>query len=211
VEIQLADAQESEQIRSAVSGFDAVVNVIGGGTLRRNDVASSTSAVVVRTVEAAGVKRYVAMSAGMVALDWPLFKYVLRPLIFRHILAEHNRVEAIVRASSLDWTIVRPTALTNNPPKGYAASLALQPRSFATAGRNSGRNSAAGRNSRRNPGGASARRGTTAATKLGFPDGARPSPPKNPPAPDAGLEHPRIQTIDKGDYRWSEDFPADRR
>ncbi len=123
VEIRIADARNNEQIRSAVSGSDAVVNVIGGGTLRRNDVASSATAVVVPTVEATGIKRYIAMSAGMVALDWPLFKYVLRPLIFRHILAEHNGVEAIVKASTLDWTIVRPTALTNHPAKGYLASL----------------------------------------------------------------------------------------
>ena len=73
------------------------------------------------------------MSAGMVALDWPLFKYVLRPLIFRHILAEHRRVEEIVRASALDWTIVRPSALTNRPPTGYVASVEMQPRAFVTA------------------------------------------------------------------------------
>ena len=72
------------------------------------------------------------MSAGMVALDWPLFKYVLRPLIFRHILAEHRRVEEIVRASVLDWTIVRPSALTNQPARGYEASLELLPRAFMT-------------------------------------------------------------------------------
>ena len=29
--------------------------------------------------------------------DWPFFKYVLRRVIFRHILAEHRRVEEIVR------------------------------------------------------------------------------------------------------------------
>jgi kynurenine 3-monooxygenase len=102
-----------------------VVNVIGGGTLRRNDVASSTSAIVVAAAQEVGVKRYIAMSAGLVALDWPLFEYVLRPLIFRHILAEHRRVEEIVRASALDWTIVRPSALTNRPPTGYVASLQL--------------------------------------------------------------------------------------
>ena len=73
------------------------------------------------------------MSAGMVALDWALFKYVLRPLIFRHILAEHCRVEEIVKASPLAWTIVRPTALTNRPATGYDASLELQPRTFVTS------------------------------------------------------------------------------
>jgi hypothetical protein len=31
------------------------------------------------------------MSAAMVELDWKFFKYVLRPLIFRNILAEQER------------------------------------------------------------------------------------------------------------------------
>jgi uncharacterized protein YbjT (DUF2867 family) len=133
VEIRIADALDKGEIRAAIIGFDAVVNVIGGGTLCRNDVASSASAVAVPAAQDVGVKRYIAMSAGMVALDWPLFKWVLRPLIFRHILAEHRRVEEIVRASVLDWTIVRPSALTNRPPTGYVASLELQRRAFVTA------------------------------------------------------------------------------
>jgi uncharacterized protein YbjT (DUF2867 family) len=73
------------------------------------------------------------MSAGIVALDWPFFKYVLRPLIFKNILAEHRHVEEIVRASTLDWTIVRPSVLTNQPARGYAASVELQARSFITS------------------------------------------------------------------------------
>jgi uncharacterized protein YbjT (DUF2867 family) len=133
VEVRLADARNREQIRSTLGGFDAVVNVIGGGTLRRNDVASSASAIVVSAAQEVGARRYIAMSAGMVALDWPFFKYVLRPLIFENILAEHRRVEEIVRASALDWTIVRPSALTNQPARGYEASLKLQPRSFMTS------------------------------------------------------------------------------
>ena len=132
IDIRIADARNKSEICAAISGFDAVVNVIGGGTLRRNEVASSTSSVVVPAAQDAGVRRYIAMSAGMVALDWPLFKYVLRPLIFRHILTEHRRVEEIVRASALDWTIVRPSALTNQPAKGYEASLELLPRAFMT-------------------------------------------------------------------------------
>lgn len=130
VEFRLADARNKADLRSAINDFDAVVNVIGGGTLKKNDVASTTSAVAVAASEEAGVRRYFAMSAGMVALDWVLFKYVLRPLIFRHILAEHRRVEEIVRRSGLAWTIVRPTALTNRSPTGYVASLELQTRAL---------------------------------------------------------------------------------
>ena len=133
VEIRIADARNKADLREAIRGSDAVVNVIGGGTLRKNDVASTTSRIAVIAAEEVGVHRYIAISAGMVALDLALFKYVLRPLIFRHILAEHRRVEEIVRTSALDWTIVRPTALTNRPAIGYSASLELQPRTFATS------------------------------------------------------------------------------
>jgi uncharacterized protein YbjT (DUF2867 family) len=133
VEVRLADARNRADLRSAIGGFEAVVNVIGGSTLRKNDVASTTSALAVAAAEEVGVDRYIAISAGVVALDWALFKYVLRPLIFRHILAEHRRVEEIVMASPLAWTIVRPTALTNRPPNGYVALLELQPKTFVTS------------------------------------------------------------------------------
>lgn len=133
VEVRLADARNKADLLLAISGFDAVVNVIGGGTLRKNDVASSTSAVAVAAAEETGIRRYIAMSAGMVELDWALFKYVLRPLIFRNVLAEHRRVEQIVKASRLVWTTVRPTALTNRPATGYVASPELPANAFVTS------------------------------------------------------------------------------
>jgi len=132
VEVGLADARYEKELAPALQGVDALVNVIGGGTLRRNDVASTTTAVAMAAAQEIGIHRYIAMSAGMLALDRPLFKYVLVPLIFRHILAEHRRVEEIVRASALAWTIVRPSALTNRPARGHVASLKPQPRAFLT-------------------------------------------------------------------------------
>jgi len=133
VEVQIVDARKKAEIRQALSGCDAVVNAIGAGTLLRNDLESTTTSVAVATAEEVGIRRYIAMSAGMVALDWFLFKYVLRPLVFRNIYAEHCRVEEIVRASCLAWTIVRPPKLTNGPPTGYVAGLERTPKSFSVA------------------------------------------------------------------------------
>jgi uncharacterized protein YbjT (DUF2867 family) len=133
VEIRLMDAQKESDVRTAIAGCDAVVNAIGAGTLRRNVVESTTTTRAVAAAQDVGVARYIAMSAGMVALDWFFFKYVLRPLIFRHIVAEHRRVEEIVQASGLTWTIVRPPKLTNGRATGYAASLEPHPRLFSAA------------------------------------------------------------------------------
>jgi putative NADH-flavin reductase len=69
VEARPADARNESEVQEAIRDCEAVVNVIGGGTLRRNDIASSASAIVVPAIEALGIKRYIAMSAGMVALD----------------------------------------------------------------------------------------------------------------------------------------------
>src|SRR5262249_54444335 len=131
IEIRIADARDKTQVCAAIAGADVVVNTIGGGTLRKNDVESNTTAIAVAAAQEVPVKRYIAMSAAMVALDWKLFKYVLRPLVFRNILAEHVRVEEIVKATSLNWTIVRPPRLTTGPAKGYLASLQLLPTSFS--------------------------------------------------------------------------------
>ena len=133
VEVRVADARNKAEVRAAMNGSDTVVNVIGGGTLLRNDVASTAAAVAVAVAQETTIRRYIAISAGMVAVEWPFFRYVLRPLIFRHIVAEHNRVEEIVKGTTLAWTIARPSALTNRPPTGYVASLELQPRAYLTA------------------------------------------------------------------------------
>ena len=129
----MGDARKREDLIAALPGHEVVINAIGSGSLRKSDVESSTTAVAVATAQQLGISRYIAMSAGMVALDWPLFNYLLRPLIFRNILAEHRRVEEIVKGSALRWTIVRPPKLTNGPPRGYVASLELQQRSFSVA------------------------------------------------------------------------------
>jgi hypothetical protein len=126
VDVQLADARKKAELQNAISGCDAVINAIGAGTLRSNDIESTTTATAVSAAEEVGIQRYIAMSAGMVVLDWPLFKYVLRPLIFRNIYAEHCRVEEIVRGSSLAWTIVRPPKLTNGALRGYMAGSNLR-------------------------------------------------------------------------------------
>jgi uncharacterized protein YbjT (DUF2867 family) len=132
VEVRLADARNKSEIGAAMRGFDTVVNVIGAGTLRRNDIASTATAAVISAAQDLSIGRYIAMSAGMVALNWPLFKYFLTPVIFRNILAEHRRVEEIVRKCQLNWTILRPSALTNQHARGYVVSLELQPRAFMT-------------------------------------------------------------------------------
>jgi putative NADH-flavin reductase len=133
VRLYTGDARNAKHLREALEGNAIVVNAIGAGTLRRNDVESTTTAAAVKAAEEAGAARYFAMSAGMVAWRAPVFQYILRPLVFRNIYAEHMRVEQLVQASSLNWTIVRPPKLTNGGARGYIASLEQIPPVATTA------------------------------------------------------------------------------
>jgi putative NADH-flavin reductase len=118
----VGDARDQRAVRAAIARTDAVVDVIGAGTLARSHVESVVIANVVAVMNQLGPRRLIAMSAGMVARTNPLLDLVLKPTIFRHILAEHRRVEEIVSRSNLDWTIVRPPRLVSRRARGYATT-----------------------------------------------------------------------------------------
>ena len=122
VQEYVGDAREAEDVQRALAGADAVVDVVGGGTLWRSDLESTAIANVVAAMQLLRIKRLVAMSAGMVVKTNFILDYVLKPSIFRNILAEHRRVEAIVEVTELDWTLVRPPRLVSRAPRGYVVS-----------------------------------------------------------------------------------------
>ena len=111
----------------AISGADAVAWCVGSRTLGPAFLSTVTvfSEGTQRAIEAmkkAGVNRLAVITGigagesrghGGVLYDW-----VGLPLVVGAIYADKDRQEAIVKASGLDWTIVRPTLLTNEPRTG---------------------------------------------------------------------------------------------
>lgn len=65
----------------------------------------------------------------------PLYNWLLIPLLLRHAFADKERQEAIIRATSLEWTIVQPAALTNGPRTGTYRVGACAGRFFPTVSR----------------------------------------------------------------------------
>ena len=114
IDVQIADAQKKVEIRQALSGCDAVVNAIGAGTLRRNDVESTTTSIAVAAAEEAGVLRYIAMSAEMVALDWFLFTHVLQHFLRIAVGAEGPRRGVHYLRGGFQWILV-PRVSLNQP------------------------------------------------------------------------------------------------
>jgi NAD(P)H-binding len=47
-----------------------------------------------------------------------LGRWIVAPILMRNVVADHEAKERIIRASSLDWVIVRPPRLTNGQRRG---------------------------------------------------------------------------------------------
>ena len=109
-------------VSDAISGHDAVVSALGVGVPLEHDADVIRGVQhIVRGMDAHGVRRLVYISFIGVRDSRAAVGFLLRyvvPLPLRHEIADHEAKEAIVRASALDWTIVRPPKLTGGARTG---------------------------------------------------------------------------------------------
>ena len=113
---------DDARLAEALAGRDAAVSALGVGRPLRSDPAVVDGVRrIVAAMEAAGVPRLVYLSFVGVRdsrpRSGPVIRHVLSRVV-RHEAADHERKEAIVRASGLEWTIVRPPLLTSGPAGG---------------------------------------------------------------------------------------------
>jgi putative NADH-flavin reductase len=120
----------------AVAGADAVISGVGPRRLKDAGVASATHRVLLAAMAAAGVRRFVTVTAAPVIPPSPeepwLVRRVVYPFIstaFRKIYEDYTTMENEIRQSATDWTVVRPPRLTNKPLSGkYRIALEANPR-----------------------------------------------------------------------------------
>ena len=124
--VRTADVFDQDEVEAALAGADAVVSALG---LRsRSDtskVMSAGTGTILAAMARAGVARFVVVSAAPVGTDdhgtTALYRLVAAPLLralLRDAYADMAAMEAAVRASGLDWTIMRPPRLTDGPRRG---------------------------------------------------------------------------------------------
>jgi uncharacterized protein YbjT (DUF2867 family) len=118
--------EDPDVARRAVEGADAVAWCAGGhgfgpAFLRQVTWVSRGTQVLIEAMRAEGVRRLAAVT-GIGAGDSRghggfVHDRLLLPLAVGALYADKDRQEAIVRASGLDWTIVRPGFLLDDPPR----------------------------------------------------------------------------------------------
>ncbi len=125
LEVVVADVMNPRAIVEAVTGCDAVVSAMGSRDGRApTTVCADSARSIVQAMHNAGTRRLVVVS-GTGPFDegeGPGMRYILKPigsLFLKHVFADFVAMEKVVRASGLDWTIMRPPRLTDRPFTGH--------------------------------------------------------------------------------------------
>ncbi|MET4058509.1 uncharacterized protein YbjT (DUF2867 family) [Arthrobacter sp. UYP6] len=119
------NAADPEVAARAVAGADAVVVTVGGAKGVSRQRAAVTESVI-GAMQKAGVHRLLVQSslgAGDSGSQMPAPLRLVMRTVLAKALADHNEQEAAVQSSGLDWSIVRPTGLTDKEPTGTWKAL----------------------------------------------------------------------------------------
>ncbi|GAA5181591.1 SDR family oxidoreductase [Rugosimonospora acidiphila] len=119
-----APVTDAEAILPAVEPADAIVSGLGPRPGDQAGICSTGTATIIQAMEKAGRARLVVISASGPYVDEGdglLARYVAKPLLGRLLrdgFDDLRRMEQLVRASGLQWTIMRPPRLTNRASTG---------------------------------------------------------------------------------------------
>ena len=125
--------REPKAIAEALQGQEAVLSALGTGKVMfPNRLQERSLGNIVPAMEHAGIRRLIVMSAfgvGNTARDASLVQRLMYATLLAKIFADKARGEERVRASTLEWTLVYPTVLTDGPRTGQyrvGETLAMQ-------------------------------------------------------------------------------------
>ena len=130
------DVKDFESIADALAGCDAVaitlglpaVKAIGPPLARRSNTLSRGTENVIKAMRQLGVKRLIcvtAIGAGESFNDCTLITKLVLRYGLRWLFKEKEAQEKLIKESGLEWTIIRPTALTNGPGRKPAVAEKL--------------------------------------------------------------------------------------
>jgi putative NADH-flavin reductase len=111
------DVYNVDQMTQAMTGHDIVLSAFGPTTLRSTTLRRDFGRTVAQSMRAGGVRRLLIVSSALLFPGGGLLPGFLRATIFRQMLPDTAAMETEIAQGDLDWTIVRPTRLTDGQSK----------------------------------------------------------------------------------------------
>jgi uncharacterized protein YbjT (DUF2867 family) len=131
--LQAGNVLDASSVEAAIEGQDVVICVLGLPTLqaigppfgKRSLVLSNGTSNILSAMKTRPAQRFICVTAigtgDSVKQCTPLTRLVLRRGL-KWLFKEKDRQEQLIRSSTTNWTIIRPTALTNGPQKGVVVT-----------------------------------------------------------------------------------------
>ena len=128
-ELVEGDARDAAALTRAVAGCDAVVSSLGTAIspFREVTMLSTATRALVGVMAKQNIRRLICIT-GIGAGDSRghggfFYDRLFLPLMLRKVYEDKDRQEDAIRASALDWIIVRPTVLNDKPASGHIRAL----------------------------------------------------------------------------------------
>lgn len=123
VRVVSGDAEDATAVRGVLEGQDAVIDALGGKTPYKETELEQTAAHnIVKGMRAAGVARLLVVSmlgVGDSKEQSPFwYEYLMQPTFLRGADKDKMAMEGEVQSSGLEYVIVRPPLLTDDPATG---------------------------------------------------------------------------------------------
>ncbi len=123
------EVRDEATLVRALDGCDAVISTLGTGMgFRRVDLLTVATQALVTAMTRNGVRRLVCISALGVGDSRGhggfVFDRLFQPLLLSQAYKDKDGQESAIRASSLDWVVVRPAMLTDDPARGKIRAVA---------------------------------------------------------------------------------------
>ena len=117
------DARDESAVKEVIAGADAVLSALGPRGAKSPGLLAAAARNTVGAMASTGARRLICVSAaGAYITGDPDVNQVIRfilPRLLATAFADVRAMEDTVRASGLDWTLVRASRLTSRPGTGH--------------------------------------------------------------------------------------------
>ena len=116
------DVFDPAGVAQAVQGQDAIICALGAGSdLKKTTVRTDGTINIIKGMQEHSVKRLIVVTAMGTGESWnrmSLINKFFYAVLLKSSREDHEAQEAAVKEGGLDWTIVRPSGLTDTPRTG---------------------------------------------------------------------------------------------
>ena len=137
LKVMQGDAQDAVRVSQAIAGQDAILSAIGINRRSGTTICTDSTLNIIQGMKEHGVRRLIILSAygAGETKDTARYSKVLRFFIGKRV-EDKDRQEELVRASDLDWVLVRPPLLTNGKQRGiYRVGFDIPIKLFSSVSR----------------------------------------------------------------------------